>query len=66
MASAELEKLIAATRAARYRPGATVAELREPLASPLHGNLSGLPPMLVQVGSIETMLDDSTAFAERA
>ena len=29
MASAELEKLIAATRAARYRPGATVAELRE-------------------------------------
>lgn len=38
----------------------------EPLASPLYGNLFGLPPMLVQVGSIETMLDDSTALAERA
>ena len=39
---------------------------REPLASPLCGNLVGLPPVLLQVGSIETMLDDSTAFAERA
>lgn len=49
--------------AAMYLAG---ADPHEPLASPLHGNLSGLPPMLVQVGSIETMLDDSTAFAERA
>lgn len=38
----------------------------EPLASPLFGSLSGLPPMLLQVGSIETMLDDSTSFAGRA
>ena len=37
-----------------------------PLASPLYGNLSGLPPMLVQVGSAETMLDDSKRFVERA
>ena len=39
---------------------------REPLASPLYGNLVGLPPVLLQVGSIEPRLDDSTAFAERA
>ena len=37
-----------------------------PLASPLYGNLSGLPPMLVQVGSAETMLDDSKRFVEKA
>ncbi len=39
---------------------------RTPLASPLYANLSGLPPLLVQVGSAETMLDDSTKLAERA
>ena len=37
-----------------------------PLASPLYGELSGLPPLLVQVGSAETMLDDSRRFAKKA
>ena len=37
-----------------------------PLASPLYGDLSGLPNLLVQVGSAETMLDDSKRFVERA
>ena len=37
-----------------------------PLASPLFGDLSGLPPLLVQVGSSETMLDDSKRFVEKA
>ena len=37
-----------------------------PLASPLYGDLSGLPPILVQVGSAETMLDDSKRFVKRA
>jgi acetyl esterase/lipase len=31
----------------------------EPLASPIHANLAGLPPVLVQVGSDEVLLDDS-------
>jgi len=35
-------------------------------ASPLFGDLEGLPPMLVQVGSAETMLDDSRRFAKKA
>jgi epsilon-lactone hydrolase len=38
----------------------------DPLASPLHGDLSGLPPLLLQVGNRETVLDDSTRFAEKA
>jgi acetyl esterase/lipase len=39
---------------------------RTPLASPLYANLSGLPPLLIQVGTAETLLDDSTRLAERA
>ena len=36
------------------------------LASPIIGELSGLPDMLIQVGSAETMLDDSKRFFEKA
>lgn len=32
---------------------------RDPLASPLHADLTGLPPTLAQVGSSETLLDDA-------
>jgi epsilon-lactone hydrolase len=39
---------------------------RDPLASPLHAELSGLPPLLIQVGDRETVLDDSTMFADKA
>ena len=36
------------------------------LASPIIGEFSGLPDMLIQVGSAETMLDDSIRFYEKA
>jgi monoterpene epsilon-lactone hydrolase len=39
---------------------------RNPLASPLYADLKGLPPLLIQVGDCETLLDDSTRLAERA
>lgn len=39
---------------------------RTPLASPLYADLHGLPPLLIQVGSDEILLDDSTQVAERA
>jgi monoterpene epsilon-lactone hydrolase len=39
---------------------------RTPLAAPLYANLSGLPPLLIQVGTAETLLDDATRLAERA
>ncbi|MCB1743671.1 MAG: alpha/beta hydrolase fold domain-containing protein [Gammaproteobacteria bacterium] len=42
------------------------ADPRDPLASPLYGELGGLPPLLLQVGSAETLLDDSVEFARRA
>ena len=36
---------------------------RTPLASPLYADLRGLPPMMIQVGSAETLLDDSVRLA---
>lgn len=39
---------------------------RHPYASPLFGDLSGLPPMIIQVGNDETLRDDSTRFADKA
>jgi acetyl esterase/lipase len=41
-------------------------ELRHPLVSPLHADLSGLPPLLIQVGTAETLLDDAVRLADRA
>ena len=38
---------------------------RAPLAAPLYADLQGLPPTLIQVGSAETLLDDSTRLADR-
>ena len=37
---------------------------RDPLASPLYGDLSRLPPLLIQVGSDEHLLDDARQLAD--
>jgi epsilon-lactone hydrolase len=42
------------------------ADPRSPLASPIHGDLRGLPPLLIQVGSVETLLDDAVSLARVA
>jgi len=42
------------------------ADPRNPLISPLHGDYRGLPPLLIQVGEAEIILDDSTRVAELA
>lgn len=39
---------------------------KDPLATPLYADLSGLPPFYVQVGGDETLLDDSRNFVEKA
>ena len=39
---------------------------KDPYANPLYANLKGLPPIYLQVGSYELLLDDNTALAERA
>ncbi len=40
--------------------------LREPLAAPLNAYLNDLPPLFIQVGNSETLLDDSTRLADKA
>mgnify|MGYP001191320417 CR=1 FL=1 len=42
------------------------ADASQPLASPINGDLRGLPPLLIQVGTAETLYDDSVRLAERA
>ena len=49
--------------ASAYLAGADPAN---PLVSPLNADLAGLPPLLVQVGSAETLLDDAVRTARRA
>jgi acetyl esterase/lipase len=39
---------------------------RDPLISPLFADLRGFPPVLIQVGSAETLLDDAVRFARAA
>jgi monoterpene epsilon-lactone hydrolase len=41
-------------------------EPSDPLASPVHAALDGLPPLLIQVGSREVVLDDARAIERNA
>ncbi|MGK2958001.1 MAG: alpha/beta hydrolase [Acidimicrobiales bacterium] len=38
----------------------------DPLASPLYGDLGGLPPLLIQVGTTEALFSDAARFAAKA
>jgi monoterpene epsilon-lactone hydrolase len=64
---AELDVMLDAERllgsAADYLGGASP---EEPLASPVFADLGGLPPLLLQVGDPEVLLDDSVRVARAA
>jgi monoterpene epsilon-lactone hydrolase len=51
------------TRVADYLAGTDPAD---PLVSPIFADLSGLPPLLIQAGSHEVLLDDATRLAAKA
>jgi monoterpene epsilon-lactone hydrolase len=42
------------------------ADAKHPLASPLYGQLAGMPPVRIHVGDDEVLLDDSLRYAARA
>jgi monoterpene epsilon-lactone hydrolase len=44
----------------------SIHEVTHPLASPLFGDLEGLPPLMLQSGEAEVLLDDTLRFAEKA
>jgi epsilon-lactone hydrolase len=58
-----MERAVVQQMAAQYLAG---ADPRSPLAAPLHADLAGLPPLLIQVGECETLLDDAVRVAARA
>jgi monoterpene epsilon-lactone hydrolase len=64
---------------AKFEPNITIEMLRmlanaylqgvdpkNPLVSPIYGNFEEFPPILIQAGSYEVLLDDSVRLAERA
>ncbi len=51
---------------ARFRDYAGAADLDSAAVSPLHADLSGLPPLYLGVGTIDTVCDDATRLASRA
>jgi epsilon-lactone hydrolase len=53
------------TRAADYLTG-TGIDPADPKVSPVFADLTGLPPLLIQAGSNEVLLDDATRLAVRA
>jgi monoterpene epsilon-lactone hydrolase len=44
----------------------SAVDRKDPRVSPLFANLTGMPPMLIQVGSAETLLDDAVRLAAAA
>ncbi|UDY37052.1 alpha/beta hydrolase [Dermatobacter hominis] len=63
---ADDDPMLTADALARAAEAYAGGRLKEPLVSPVFGDLAGLPPMLVLVGTAEILLDDSRTFAERA
>jgi epsilon-lactone hydrolase len=49
-----------------HHPYSVGRDVRDPLISPLYGDLHGLPPILIHVGEEEILLDDSKMFVEKA
>ena len=41
-------------------------DMRQPQMSPVHGDYAGIPPLFMQVGGAEVLLDDSARVADRA
>lgn len=42
------------------------ADPKSPLASPIYADLTGLPPLIIQVGTSETLFDDATWLRDHA
>jgi acetyl esterase/lipase len=63
---AESDLIVTADGLHNYAKAYAGARRGEALASPVNANLAGLPPLLIQVGSAEVLLDDSLTLAQKA
>jgi acetyl esterase/lipase len=65
--NAESDKLFSRTSAEEAAPAYLGgADPMNPIASPLFGDWDGAPPLLILVGDVEVLLDDSRKLAEVA
>jgi epsilon-lactone hydrolase len=60
------DPMLTAGALARSAAAYADVDLRNPLVSPVYADPTGLPPLLVLVGTAEILVDDSRSFAERA
>jgi epsilon-lactone hydrolase len=63
---AETDLIVTSDGLHNYAKAYAGARRGEGLASPVNANLAGLPPLLIQVGSAEVLLDDSITLAQKA
>lgn len=60
------EPIICQWYAGHHKLSLTKISLDNPLISPVNGNFKNFPPLLIQVGAKETLLDDSSLLSEKA
>ena len=66
-AKADVDPIITAEAVrVRARDYLGSADASDPAVSPVYASLAGLPPLLIQAGSHEVLLDDATRLAARA
>ena len=64
---AAVDPILDVASLARYAAAyAATTALTSPYISPLYADLRGLPPLLIQAGSEEILLDDATRLAQKA
>ena len=60
------DPILVGESAERFALYAGTHDLKDPLVSPVYGDLRGLPPLLIQVGTREVLLSDAVRLARRA
>ncbi len=63
---APYDPLVVGDPTERFAVYAGEHDVRDPLISPVYGDFSGFPPLLIQVGTREVLLSDSVRLARRA
>lgn len=63
---AAYDPIVVGDPTARFARYAGSHDIKDPLISPVYGDLRGLPPLLIQVGTREVLLSDAVRLARRA
>ena len=61
-----IDRRMVAQWAAWYAPGRDSRDLKDPEISPLYADFTGFPPVYIQAGGAEILIDMIRAYAEKA